>query len=134
MDNGNTNASLIELQNYNKKIVNEIHNNVVYGGVLHNGHVYDTNEYSQLKVSGAVTFALLASASNPALFPSTFAWRAADNIDVPMTITELFQFGTVVFGFVNAAHLTAVKHKDAIDAINNIDVLRSYDITTGWSR
>jgi hypothetical protein len=111
-----------------KQQVTNLRDNKINGGYTHNLHTYQTDLDSRLNIAGAVTLAQILNIN----FPSDFTWRDVDNNDVPMTATEVIQFGAAVGGFVNQIHQASKTHKNAIDAITTHNELLNYDINTGW--
>lgn len=84
-------------------------------------------------IDGAVVQALL-SMSNPQVpWPSTFAWRLADNSTFALaTASSMIAFGAQISAAYLALRAVGWKHKDDMDAMTDPAQIAAYDITAGW--
>lgn len=96
----------------------------IAGGVSYAGHVYDSDDVSRANVTGTV-----AAVSAGVPLPDGFAWRTADNVDVPFDAPTLVALGAALLAHANACYANSWALKAALAAA---DDPASVDITAGW--
>lgn len=66
-------------------------------------------------------------------WPEGFAWRMADNSFLPLpTPADMIAMGQAAADEVLRLRMIAWGHKDAIDALDTVEAVFSYDIGVGW--
>ncbi len=101
--------------------------------VEHNGANYQINHKSQSRINGAITIGNAHEAINGA---GSFAidWIDADNNHVPgLTLADLNSIALATGPIISVIAHNTRSHKDAVDALTDIDDINDYDYSTGWS-
>lgn len=93
------------------------------GGVLLNGHWFDTDGEAQINVMGAYNGMLLAGLKSR-------QWTTYDNQIVTITLDEMKALYLAVLNVKDHNHKTSIMHKRAV--IESDDPIH-YDYSTGWS-
>lgn len=93
------------------------------GGVLLNGHWFDTDGEAQINVMGAYNGMLLAGLKSR-------QWTTYDNQTVTLTLDEMKALYLAVLNVKDHNHKTSIMHKKA--AAESDDPIH-YDYSTGWS-
>lgn len=104
--------------------VNSIRTARLAAGCTFAGHRYDSDPQSVANVTATVA----AVAAGIAL-PAGFTWRTADNVDVPMTASDLVQLGGALLAYGDAVYRASWALKAAVAAS---DAPETIDLTVGW--
>jgi len=92
--------------------------------VTFNGHDYDADPVSKGNVVATV-----AAVSVGVPLPDGFTWRTSDNVDVPMTSTDLVGLAGTMLARGNAIYAWSWTLKAAIEAADDPSTV---DINAGW--
>lgn len=94
------------------------------GGFEFDGHRYDTDPQSLLNLTAAVA---AVAAGIP--LPNGFAWRSADNINVPHNAESLLSLSAAVLEFTSAVYAKSWELKDRIETDESPQLV---DARGGW--
>lgn len=110
-----------------KRVVEDLRDLHIKGGFTYDGDTWDSDEQSQINIIGANS-----AVSAGIQIPSGFTWRSATNIDHPFTATKLAELGAALLVHKNTCYQVSWYHKTQIDALNSIQQIEAYDVTTMW--
>lgn len=94
------------------------------GIVIEGGHVIGTLISDQNRINTTITTAALAGIDN-FKFQASSGW-------VEMTLDQLREISKLIAHHVQDCFEAAYNHHMAIDAIDDIDALKAYDVTKNW--
>lgn len=104
---------------------------ILYNKFTWNNNRWDCDTVSRQNISGACTFVL----QNGNNVPPGFVWRDFDNVNHPVSASDMQGLGNALLAFTFTAYGVAWYHKSTITAITDetqiLDVL-NYDYTVGW--
>jgi len=130
MNNGNSTATLAELQDYNNTLLKQVLadklNTVQYMSHIfntdnNNTHVILMNgQFADLSISGGFTW------------PGNFTWKDISGNDVTMSAIQAVQFSTTLFSYTQLCYNAYNIHLTNNNALIDISTAQTYDITTGW--
>lgn len=123
--------ALDDLKEWNKRLVNEVRVERINAGFTYEGNIFDSGDRSLLNITGVCTLALLLTSQGKDL-PDGFSWRTKDNKNIDMKASQIFPFSVTAGTYVTSCYQVSWYHKANIDALDNIDDVLNYDITTGW--
>jgi len=106
----------------NQKLL-DYRNNLIYGGFLYNGHVFNSDKDSQFLMSTAMS----QSERGFPVFPAN--WILQDGSIIELTYDEMKALSGALAAYVQACYGNYVILKAQIDASNDPE---SIDITQGW--
>lgn len=110
-----------------KNMVNLVRDEKIEEGYEWNGNVYDIDATS-LSILANYTMAV----SNGVALPSNFMWRTKDNVNIPLTASELVQLNSILILHVNQIFTYSWELKSILDNMNTIEDVDSFDIEIGW--
>lgn len=130
MNNGNSSATLSELQEYNRMILSAILVEET-STVQYLGYTFDTSgnyphtilmngQFADLSLSGGFTW------------PSNFTWADINGTNVAMTALQAVQFSSTLFTYTQLCYANYNSHLTAIAALTTVPNAQAYDVTTGW--
>jgi hypothetical protein len=99
-----------------------------YNYFVFNGHRWDSDATARSNLLGA-----LEHAEHSGGLPPGFVWRDYDNNYVAMTVADLGDLAGAMFDFINLCYAISWGHKDAVDALVDIQSVLSYDFTSNWN-
>ena len=112
---------LSEYKEQARQSINSQRDAFLTGGVLYNGHTYQTNQQSIMDLMGAI----MAGVDTQ--------WLTADNVVVPMTVAQLQGLGQAIAAHKEFYVYAARLHKDAIDALTTKAEIDAYMQNLSWS-
>jgi uncharacterized protein YfiM (DUF2279 family) len=92
----------------------------INGGVVYNGHTFQTDAQSIMDIMGAVLAAVDTQ------------WLTKDNVVVPMTVADMQALGGAVAAHKEFYVYRARQHKDAIDALTDKTAIDAYMAAINW--
>lgn len=107
--------------------INEFRDERIRQGFWYGGYLFDTDDIAR---SNAASTVAAVAAGMP--IPAGFTWRDAENNDVPMTGTQVIQFGISMLAYVNGLYKYSWNQKAYLQSMTSIDEIRNWDFTTGW--
>lgn len=109
------------------KAIRDQHEN---GGVaVPNIGTFQTDDRSKIKISGAVTMALIAQANNQQFSES---FTLADNTEAELDGPAMIAVGITVGRHVSACHARSKDLRAQINAAETVEALNAIDIEAGW--
>jgi hypothetical protein len=117
----NATPTLDQYKTAKTAVINRHREKLLGNGVSFGGHVFDSDALSVSRLTAVVT-----AVNAGATLPAGFAWRSKDNVDVPMTATEVVGLlGTMIVtantlfqeSWVRKQEVTAAADKAALDAV-----------------
>ncbi|MBW1784856.1 MAG: DUF4376 domain-containing protein [Deltaproteobacteria bacterium] len=120
--------TLEEVQEKRSKEVNELRSQKLLAGIVFKGNSFESDETSRNHLSAVVARLAMPNAT----LPNNFAWRTADNKDVPMNKEDVLSFQGAITDWVYNLYNASWKHKSAIAALTSIEDAESYDIQKDW--
>lgn len=130
MDNGNSAATLTELQDYNKTLLNQVLTDKL-STLQYMSHTFNTDSTNTQTILMNGQFADL-SLSGGFIWPSNFTWKDIAGVDVAMTAIQAVQFSTTLFSYTQLCYNVYNTHLINNNALVDIIVAQSYDIMTEW--
>lgn len=97
-----------------RAIINSARDNVIFGGFLFDGHVYQSDPNSQTRITNSAT-----SVVGTALLPTNFVWRTKDNVDVPMDEITMVALSAALQNHIASILAVSRELKDAIAVSDN---------------
>lgn len=67
------------------------------------------------------------------LWTSGATWRMQNNVEVPLTSSDLTSLATAMFVHIQKCYRAAFRHKAAIAQLTIVEQVLSYDLTQGWN-
>lgn len=124
MDNGN----FLAIQSNVCDAVDGFRDNILYDHFVWNGHRYDSDPTSMTNITGTCTFIL----QNGGQVPPGFAWRDYDNINVPVTGSDMQAIGNALMAFTFTCYQVDWYHKANVMALTDVNAILSYNYQVGW--
>ena len=107
--------------------VSALYESKLAAGMAYGGKVLQIDEGSQLRIIGAAAKAGLIGGA-----PSA-GWRMGDNSFLKLAdSTAMIQLAAAASAKVESLRVVMWQHKDAIEAMQDADAVKAYDITAGW--
>lgn len=121
-------VTLEEVKEARHHDVNALRERKLAEGVSFRGVRFDSSERTRNAL--AARAAMLASPDSR--LPQGFAWRSADNRNVPMDRKELLAFHAALTDWVYRIYGASWDHKAAINALTSIEEAGNCNIEKGW--
>ena len=103
-----------------KQVVNSQRDSLISGGVLHNGHTFQTDSTSIMGIMGAIMSGIDTT------------WLAADNQQVAMTNVDMQALGQAVAQHKETLVFKARVHKDNIESLSTKAEIDDYVANLSW--
>ena len=103
-----------------KQVVNSQRDSLISGGVLHNGHTFQTDSTSIMGIRGAIMSGIDTT------------WLAADNQQVAMTNVDMQALGQAVAQHKETLVFKARVHKDNIESLSTKAEIDDYVANLSW--
>lgn len=103
-----------------KQVVNSQRDSLIYGGVVHNGHTFQTDATSIMDIMGAIMSGIDTT------------WLTADNQQVPMTNAQMQALGGAVASHKETLVFKARVHKDNIESLLTKADIDDYMANLSW--
>lgn len=117
-------TNLTELRRLRCDAVNALRAEKLAAGFVFEGNRFDIDQQAMVNISGT-----MAALSGGLGLPPGFAWRSADNVDVPMDAAKFGAFAAAAMGYVSAVYAVSWGLKDAINAASEPEQV---NIVLGW--
>lgn len=95
-------------------VINSARDEVIFGGFLFDGHVYQSDANSQIRITNSAT-SVIGSVG----LPANFVWRTKDNVDVPMGEMDMVALAAGLQNHIASILAVSRELKDAIAVSNN---------------
>lgn len=103
-----------------KQVVNSQRDTLISGGVVHNGHTFQTDATSIMDIMGAIMSGIDTT------------WLTADNQQVPMTSVDMQALGQAVAHHKETLVFKAREHKDNIESLLTKADIDDYVANLSW--
>lgn len=110
-----------------KNMINLIRDNKINEGYEWNGNLYDIDTTSLAILANYVT-----TVSNGIALPSNFTWRTKDNVNIPLSASELIQLNSILILYVNEIYSYSWQLKNILDSFNSLEAVDGFDVDIGW--
>lgn len=105
--------TLDQRRSIQRSIINAARDNVIFGGFMFDGHIYQSDQNSQVRISNAAT-----SVIGTANLPTNFVWRTKDNVDVRMDEVTIVALSAALQNHVASILAVSRELKDLIQNSN----------------
>lgn len=119
--------TLQETKDQKKALVNMLREQKVESGYRWSSNLWDIDANSLAILSNYCT-----SVNNGTELPDGFAWRSKENINVPMTGSDLIQLNAILINYINSLYNYSWHLKEVIDGMVTNDEVDEFDIAIGW--
>jgi|GEM_PF-881580 len=99
---------------------------VEVGGIEVDGQFIKTDDRTKTLINGAYSTAMAGEVSD------TINYKIDHNTWISLTNGQVISIALAISAFVQACFSAEKVHADAIAALENVDAVEAYDITTGW--
>lgn len=106
--------SLADRRLNQRAVINAARDTVIFGGFLFDGHIYQSDTNSQIRITNSA-----ASVVGSAGLPPNFVWRTRDNVDVPMDEITMVALAAGLQNHIASVLAVSRQLKDAIAISNN---------------
>lgn len=110
-----------------KNMINLVRDEKIEEGYEWNGNIYDIDNIS-MSILSNYTMAV----SNGVALPPNFTWRTKDNVNIPLTASELIQLNSILILYVNQVYSYSWELKAVLDNMQDIEEVDAFDIEIGW--
>ncbi len=94
-------------------------------GITLNGALIKTDLESKVNLNGAVNRAILRP-------NSTVNWKISESVWIPIDAEQIIGIGLAVSDFIEDCFTCNMNHALAINALETVEDVQAYDVTTGW--
>lgn len=110
-----------------KNMINIVRDEKINEGYEWNGNIYDIDSTS---LSILANYAM--SVSNGINLPPNFTWRTKNNINIPLSPSELIQLNSILILYVNKVYTYSWYLKSVLDEMQDKEEVDAFDIEIGW--
>ena len=119
------------LKQWHYDLINSYRDEKINGGFTFDGHIYDSDLNARMNIQGATTLALAVSSQGQD-FPPEFTWRTKDNQNISHNAASIINMAIAYGAFLSTQYDVSWYDIDQGAALNDMQTLLDYDITTGW--
>lgn len=120
--------SLADAIAYKSQLVNDYRDQIQNGGWIYSNIHYDSDPTARQNMAGTMTLI-----NTGYTLPSTFTWRASNNVNVPFNNSSFITFFQASCIWMEMNYQTSWYHKAQIAQQPDIPSVAKYNHTVGWA-